>query len=47
MSGGSGGREQRFIFVDTEREAQRHRSARADNFIMQWRANRHIISRFT
>jgi tape measure domain-containing protein len=47
MSGGGGGREQRFIFVDSEREAQRHRSARADNFIMQWRANRHIISRFT
>ncbi len=45
MSGGPGGREQRFIFVDSEREAQRHRSARADNFIMQWRANRHIISR--
>jgi muramidase (phage lysozyme) len=38
-------REQRFIFVDSEREAQRHRSSRSENFVMAYRQNRHIINR--
>jgi hypothetical protein len=44
MAGGEQ-REQRFIFVDSDREAQRHRSARSENFIMAYRQNRHIINR--
>jgi SLT domain-containing protein len=35
---------QHFIFVDSESEAQRHRSAKADNFILQYKKNRRIIS---